>query len=56
MTVTYLIRRVHDDNKDQTSCHVDAWGTSKGAYLLRKDMPPERKDWDSVLFETHGKP
>ena len=26
-------------------------GTSKGAYLLRKDMPPERKDWDSVLLK-----
>lgn len=31
-------------------------GTSKGAYLLRKDMPPERKDWDSVLLKLMGSP
>lgn len=30
--------------------------TSKGAYLLRKDMPPERKDWDSVLLKLMGSP
>ena len=31
-------------------------GTSKGAYLLRKDMPSERKDWDSVLLKLMGSP
>ena len=29
-------------------------GTSKGAYLLRKDMPPE--GLGQRPFETHGKP
>ncbi|WP_418378293.1 2-methylaconitate cis-trans isomerase PrpF family protein, partial [Acidaminococcus sp.] len=31
-------------------------GTSKGAYLLRTDMPPERKDWDRVLLKLMGSP
>ena len=31
-------------------------GTSKGVYLLEKDLPANRKEWDSLLLRLMGSP
>ena len=31
-------------------------GTSKGVYILEKDMPAEREKWDSLLLRIMGSP
>lgn len=31
-------------------------GTSRGAYILEKDMPEDRNDWDKVLLRLMGSP
>jgi hypothetical protein len=31
-------------------------GTSRGAYILEKDMPEDRNDWDRVLLRLMGSP
>ena len=31
-------------------------GTSKGIYILEKDMPAERKEWDRILLRLMGSP
>ncbi|MBR6486443.1 MAG: 3-methylitaconate isomerase, partial [Lachnospiraceae bacterium] len=31
-------------------------GTSRGAYILEKDMPENRSDWDRVLLRLMGSP
>ncbi len=31
-------------------------GTSKGIYLLEKDLPANRKEWDGLLLRLMGSP
>ena len=45
-----------DIKKQQNPCVIMRGGTSKGVYILEKDMPAEREKWDSLLLRIMGSP